>query len=69
MQYHNKITGQLLVCIKLEVLELFVLLSLAIETFGIEETFLTEVIPIFFRQVSDLYLGFSLFPLILSRFS
>ena len=37
----KKIIVRFLVCIKVEVLGLFVLLSLAIETCGIEETFLT----------------------------
>ena len=37
----SKIIERLLVCIKVEVLGLFVLLSLAIETCGTEGTFLT----------------------------
>ena len=48
-------------CIELEALGLFVVLSLANETCGIEETFLNRNHPNFFRQVSNLYLGVSLF--------
>ena len=57
----NKITGRILVCIELEALGLFVLLSLGNETSGIAETFLNRSHPNFFRQVSNLCLGVSLF--------
>ena len=43
-------------CIKVEALGLFVLLSLAIETCGIEETFFSASSPITVPRVAVLYM-------------